>query len=95
MMWWQGSDVKLVVVCFSEHCNFVLGAHLRGGGAVCPVSERRTIGCVGESCCPGQRAGAVSPDYHAARNKFERFRVVLELINRLEFEFCRGENYIF
>ena len=26
-------------------------------------------------------------DYHAARNKFERFRVFLELISRFEFDF--------
>ena len=31
--------------------------------------------------------------YHAARNKFERFRGFLELISRFEFEFCRRENY--
>ena len=32
-------------------------------------------------------------DYYAARNKFERFRGFLELINRFEFEFCRCVNY--
>ena len=31
--------------------------------------------------------------YCAARNKFERFRGVLELNNRFEFEFCRCVNY--
>ena len=44
----------------------MLGAHHCGGGAVCPVSERRTTGCVGErgcsgASCPGQRVGAASP----------------------------------
>ena len=33
--------------------------------------------------------------YHAARNKFERFRGFLELISRFEFEFRRRENYFF
>ena len=33
--------------------------------------------------------------YHAARNLFERFRGVLELIRRFEFEFCRCGNYFF
>ena len=33
--------------------------------------------------------------YHSGRNKFERFRVFLELISRFEFEFCRRGNYIF
>ena len=28
-------------------------------------------------------------EYYAARNKFERFRWFLDLINRFEFEFCR------
>ena len=34
-------------------------------------------------------------EYHATGNKFERFRVFLELISRFEFEFCRLENYFF
>ena len=33
--------------------------------------------------------------YHARRNKFERFREVLELISSFEFDFLRRENYIF
>ena len=33
--------------------------------------------------------------YYSARNKFERFRVFLELISRFEFEFCRCVNYFF
>ena len=33
--------------------------------------------------------------YHAARNKFERFRGCLELISRFEFEFCRCEIFCF
>ena len=33
--------------------------------------------------------------YHAPGNKFERFRGVLELISRFEFEFCRRENFFF
>ena len=31
--------------------------------------------------------------YHSARNQFERFREVLELISWFEFEFCRRGNY--
>ena len=31
--------------------------------------------------------------YHAPGNKFERFRGFLELISRIEFEFCRRENF--
>ena len=62
---WQESDVKWEVVSRNSR-NFVLGAHHCGGGAVCPVSERRTTVCVDEgwcsgAVCPGQRAGAVSP----------------------------------
>ena len=58
--------MKWVVVCSRSTRNFVLGAHHCDGGPVCPVSERRTTGCVGESWCsgaasPSQRAGAVSP----------------------------------
>ena len=33
--------------------------------------------------------------YHSAENKFERFRVFLELIRRFDFEFCRRGNNIF
>ena len=33
--------------------------------------------------------------YHAAENKFERFRRFLQLISRFEFEFRRCGNYIF
>ena len=33
--------------------------------------------------------------YHSTGNKFERFRVFLELISRFEFEFRRRENYFF
>ena len=33
--------------------------------------------------------------YYSARNQFERFREVLELISRFEFEFCRCVNYFF
>ena len=33
--------------------------------------------------------------YHAARNKFERFRVFWESISRFEFEFRRREKYFF
>ena len=33
--------------------------------------------------------------YHAARNKFERFRGFWELISRFEFEFCRCGNFFF
>ena len=33
--------------------------------------------------------------YHSPGNQFERFREVLELIRRFEFEFCRRENYFF
>ena len=33
--------------------------------------------------------------YHAGPNLFERFRGVLELISRFEFEFRRCENYFF
>ena len=36
-----------------------------------------------------------TPEYHAARNLFERFRGFLELIRRFEFEFCRCGNYFF
>ena len=32
--------------------------------------------------------------YHAPGNKFERFRGVLELIGRFEFEFCRHEFFL-
>ena len=37
----------------------------------------------------------VTSDYHSTGNQFERFRGVLELISRFEFEFCRRENYFF
>ena len=37
----------------------------------------------------------VKLQYHAARNQFERFRGVLELINRFELDFLRRENYFF
>ena len=33
--------------------------------------------------------------YYSVENQFERFREVLELINRFEFEFCRRGNNIF
>ena len=33
--------------------------------------------------------------YHSRRNQFERFRGVLELTSRVEFEFRRCENYFF
>ena len=35
----------------------------------------------------------VKKGYRAARNKFERFREVLELISRFEFDFRRSGNY--
>ena len=48
-------------VSHSQHCAYT---H-HGGGGGSPVSERHTIGCVGESwcsasACPGQRAGVLS-----------------------------------
>ena len=44
-----------------------------------------------------ERISAVreEPNYHAAENKFERFRGFLQLISRFEFEFRRCGNYIF
>ena len=33
--------------------------------------------------------------YHAAENKFERFRGFLELISRFEFDFLRREKFFF
>ena len=43
----------------------------------------------------GPECNSQKVHYHAARNKFERFRGFSELISRFEFEFCRCVNYFF